>query len=192
MNPPELPDIAATRTFIRGTALLSLIVAGVSVLWSSLQWLIVWLAKPADLLAVIQLMLPAGISLPPLMLWLVKYALMLSGLLLVLSLAFAIVSWGLFQYRHWGRIGFMVFLIVIAIANFALLPVFDHLIIGSMTSLFPTDFLATPEGRELSLQIQGMRWFMWITSGSTMLLIAAVHGWLVFKLQRPQVRALFS
>jgi len=192
MNPPELPDIAATRTFIRGTALLSLIVAGVSVLWSGLQCLIVWLAKPTDLLAVIQLMLPSGASLPPLVLWLVKHALMLSLLLLVLSLAFAIVSWGLFQYRHWGRIGFMMFLIVIAIANFALLPVFDHLIMGSMTSLFPADFLATPEGRELSSQIQSARWFMWITSGSTMLMIAAVHGWLAFKLQRPQVRALFS
>jgi len=188
MNPPELPATLAARAFIRNTALLSLAVAGASALWGLLQLLVVLLAKPSDLLEIMQLMLPPGVALPSLMLWIAQYALLLSGLLLGLSLAFAWVSWGLLKYRHWGRIGFIVFLIVIALANFALLPVFDQ-ILSSMSSL--ADFLATTEGRELALQIQRFRWFMWISLGSTLLLVAVLHGWLIVKLQRQQMRALF-
>jgi len=191
MNAPELPATVAARAFIRGTALLSLIMAGLSVAWSLFQILVVCVFKPADFLSVVPFMLPPGMSLPALLVWLAQHALSLSVGLLGLSLAFALVSLGLFNYRRWGYIGFIVFLIVIAVANFALLPMFDHLIINSITSLFPSDFLSSNEGREAALYIRNMRGFMWGGLGSTMLLIAALHGWLIFKLCRPPVRALF-
>jgi len=191
MNPPELPSTLAARSFVRSTAWLSLGMAGLSVLWSLLQLLIVWLFKPIEWLEPVQWLLPPGMSLPPLMFWLAKHALLLSVLLLLLSLAFALVSWGLLNYRTWGKNGFIVFLIVIALANFALLPVLDRLITDSMASLFPRGFLATSAGSELAAHLQRMRRFMWVSLGSTMLLIAALHAWLVVKLQRPPVRTLF-
>jgi len=191
MTPPELPTTVAARSFVRGTALLSLVMAGVSVGWSVLQLLVVVLSKPADLLEIMQFMLPPGMAVPPLMLWLANHAVLLSLLLLVLSLAFGVVSWGLLTYRKWGQIGFIVFLIAIALANFALLPICDRLLTDSIASFFPADFLATSAGSELAAHIQGMRGFMWVILGSTMLLIAGLHAWLVFKLQRPPVRTLF-
>jgi len=192
MNPPELPATLAARAFIRSTALLSLAMAGISVLWSLLQLLIVLLTKPSDLLEIMQLMLPPDADSPPLMLWIAQYALLLSALLLGLSLAFAWVSWGLLKYRHWGRIGFIVFLIIIALANFALLPLCDRLFTDSMAALFSDGlWFSSNEGNHWAAHIQRMRWFMWISLGSTMLLVAALHGWLIVKLQRRQMRALF-
>ena len=43
----------------------------------------------------------------------------------------------------------------------------------------------------MRIQLQASRWVSLLTVVGTALVFAALHGWLVFKLQRAEVRALF-
>ena len=110
--------------------------------------------------------------------------------MLLASLALLAVSCALLKHYEWGRIGFIVFLIVVALANFALLPLVDGMF-DAMQAIVPADFLSSPEARDMRIQLQASRWVSLLTVVGTALVFAALHGWLVFKLQRAEVRALF-
>jgi len=191
VNSPKLPPIPATpsaaTSFIAVTAKLSLVMAALAIVWSLLQLLAVVLIGRLDIL---QAMQNEGLPVTPGMLWLGEHALSLSVLGLLLSIAFLAVSWALLRHREWGRIGFIVFLVLVALANFASLPLI-HGMFEAMQAMVPADFLNSPEGLEMRVQLRVGLWTSLITGIAAALALAGLHGWLVIKLSRPDVRSLF-
>lgn len=161
--------------------------AAMAIIWSLLQLLLVALMGRLNITEVMQ---NEGLPLTPGMLWLADHAFSLSVLGLLLSIAFLAVSWALLKQREWGRIGFIVFLVLVAVANFAFLPLI-HGMFESMQAMVPADYLNSPQGLEMRVQLRVGLWTSLITGGVTALALAVLHAWLVIKLRRPDVRALF-
>ena len=118
-------------------------------------------------------------ALPAALVWAARHATTLTLLMLLASLALLAVSCALLKHYEWGRIGFIVFLIVVALANFALLPLVDGMF-DAMQAIVPADFLSSPEARDMRIQLQASRWVSLLTVVGTALVFAALHGWLVF------------
>jgi hypothetical protein len=192
MSPPQLPSLgtataAPAEAFITTTARLSLVMAVLGVLFCTVQLLIaalIGMSGLEDWLA--NNLLPP----PPALQWLFDHGLALSAGLLLASIAFLIVSWGLLRRRQWAHWGFIVFLIVVAVANFACLPLIEALFSG-FTTMFPAEIFDTEEGRELLSQLQVSRWTSLITGAVASIAMAALHAWLIIKLRHPDVRTLF-
>ncbi len=161
--------------------------AAMAIIWSLLQLLLVALMGRLNITEVMQ---NEGLPLTPGMLWLADHAFSLSVLGLLLSIAFLAVSWALLKQREWGRIGFIVFLVLVAVANFAFLPLI-HGMFEAMQAMVPADFLNSPEGLEMRVQLRVGLWTSLITGIAAALALAGLHGWLVIKLSRPDVRSLF-
>ena len=188
MTPPQLPPPpSAAASFIAVTAKLSLVMSVLAIVWSLLQVLVVALIGRLDILGAMQ---NEGLPVTPGMLWLGEHALSLSVLGLLLSFAFLAVSWALLKHREWGRIGFIVFLVLLAVANFAFLPLIHGMFEG-MQAMVPAEFLNSPQGLEMRVQLRVGLWTSLITGGAAALAVAGLHGWLVIKLRRPDVRNLF-
>ena len=191
MNSPQLPPIpaapSAAASFIAVTAKLSLVMAALAIAWSLLQLLVVALMGRLDIIAAMQ---SEGLPVPAGVIWLAEHALSLSVLGLLLSIAFLAVSWALLRHREWGRIGFIVFLVLVALANFAFLPLIHGMFEG-MQAMVPADFLNSPQGLEMRVQLRVGLWTSLLTGGAAALVVAGLHGWLVIKLRRPDVRRQF-
>ncbi|MGV8960224.1 MAG: hypothetical protein ACOH1V_07530 [Stenotrophomonas sp.] len=184
---PTPGDARGAGSFIDVTARLALVMAVLSVVYSVIQLGVIGLlgrAGVADWLQAKHLPLPTG------MLWLVQHAGTLGGLMLLASLAFLAVSWGLLARREWARTGFIIFLLLTALANFACLPLIQTLFNG-LPQMFPTGMLDSPQGRELLLQLQISRWTCLGIGAATAVAFAGLHGWLALKLGKPDVRAQF-
>ena len=191
MNPPQLPPTpaapSAAASFIAVTAKLSLLMSAMASVWSLLQVLLVGAMSRLDIIGVMQ---NEGLPVTPGMLWLGEHALSLSVLGLLLSIALLAVSWALLKHREWGRIGFIVFLVLVALANFAFLPLIHGMFEG-MQAMVPADFLNSPQGLEMRVQLRVGLWTSLITGSAAAVALAVLHAWLVIKLRRPDVRALF-
>ncbi len=191
MIQPELPPSRSTRSpaaaFIDVTARLSLLMAGLSIAWSLFQLLLVAVLGRLDVVGWLQ---QQALPVPPAMQWAARHALSLTLLMLLLSVALLAVSWALLRRREWGRIGFIVFLVLVAVANFAMLPLVDGMF-DAMQSILPAGFLDSPEGGKALAQMRASRWTALLSIGATALAFAGLHGWLVLKLCRDEVRALF-
>lgn len=184
MNPASPSPSAA---FIDVTARLSLVMAVLSVLYSVLQLAVIALlgrAGVGDWLAAYQLPVPASLQ------WLLDYATPLGLAMLLFSLAFLAVSWGLLARREWARLSFIAFLLLVALANFACLPLIAPLF-GALAGLLPADIVHTREGQQVIAQLQLGRWIVLATTGISALVIAALHGWLALKLGKAEIRAQF-
>lgn len=191
MTPPLLPPVVdssrSATSFIDVTAKLSLVMGVLSILWSLFQLLLVGLLGQLDIIGWMQ---QHEMPVPTSMHWISEHMLSMTLLLLLSSVAFLAVSWAMLKRREWGRIGFIVFLVVVAIANFALLPLVQGMFDG-MAAIVPPEFLNSPDGQEMRAQLQMSRWTMLITATITAISFAGLHGWLVIKLQRDDVRKQF-
>lgn len=185
--PPLSPAPATSTSFIDVTAKLSLLLGVLSVLWSVFQLLLAALLRRFDLSAWMQ---QQEIPFPAALHWAAQHALSLSFLLLGASLAFVAVSWGLLRRREWGRTGFIIFLVLVALANFAFLPLIQELFNGLYT-IVPAEFLDSPQGHEMRAQLRFSQWSALLTAGISAVAFAILHGWLVVKLQRPEIRRQF-
>lgn len=191
MNPPDLPLARTPRDaatgFIDVTARLSLLMAALCIVWSLVQLLAVGLLQHLDVAGWLQqpaLPVPAAVQ------WAAQHLLGLSLLLLLASLAFLGVSWGLLKRREWGRIGFIVFVLLVAVANFAFLPLIQDMF-NSMYLIVPAELLDSPQGQELRAQLRLSQWTALLTATVTAVAVAVLHGWLVIKLQRVEIRRQF-
>lgn len=164
-----------------------MVMAALAILWSLVQLVLVLALGHLDMAGALQ---DQGLPLPEAFQWFGRHALLLTALMLAVSVAFLAVSWAMFKRREWGRLGFIVFLVLVALLNFASLPII-HSVFDSMRSMFPTEFLQSAEGRELRVQLNSGMWMSLISGAVTAIAIAALHGWLVIKLRRADVRALF-
>lgn len=164
-----------------------MVMAALAILWSLIQLVLVLALGRLDMLGAMQ---DQGLSLPEAFQWFGRHALSLTALMLVVSVAFLAVSWAMFKRREWGRLGFIVFLVLVALLNFAGLPLI-HSVFESMRSMFPAEFLQSAQGMEMRAQLDSGLWMSLFSGAITAIAFAALHGWLVIKLRRPDVRALF-
>ena len=70
--------------------------------------------------------------------------------------------------REWGRIGFIVFLVLVAVANFAFLPLI-HGMFEAMQAMVPADFLNSPQGLEMRVQLRVGLWTSLITAAAAVI-----------------------
>ena len=132
--------------------------------------------------ALLQPLQGADATLPPALAWTFGHLQLLNLLSLLSSALFAWVSWGLLKRREWGRLGFIAFLVLGALAGIVGAAWFGHVLDG----------LGTLDGGEnvdpllQSLQ-SAMRTMMWL--GAVMVVV--LHGAIVWKLCAPAIRAEF-
>lgn len=182
---PSRPS-APRSSFVTVMAWLSLGVAAMSAVGSLMQALLA-LAMPdtGDLGG----LLPPGATLPPLLDWLVRHMVSLSVLSGVLSLGVAWISWALLQRREWARQAFIVVLALVALANFAGIPLVDATFDMAVTSLGQNGGDAAAQLRDAGApMLASLRLVCWLGA----LAIAAVHGWIIWQLCRPAIRAEFA
>ena len=173
-------------SFVSVMAWLSLAVALLSVAGNALQAVAALLAPGLGSLSGL---LPPDAKVPPLLTWLAEHLVSLSLLGVILSLAMAWISWALLQRREWGRLAFIVMLVLVALANFACIPLVDVALSMAMAVLDPTGGAdATAQLVEAGApMLAALRLACWLGA----LAIAAVHGWIIWQLCRPAIRAEF-
>jgi hypothetical protein len=172
--------------FVTVTAMISVVLAAIAVVTSAL--LVMFAAAMPDIPA----QPPTG---PEAILnrfmWILDYRVALTTAQLALALVFLAASWGLLRRREWGRWLFIGLLVLTALGNFAGLvlvnPLFDGLI-----DMYPAQLLESPDGAQLLAQMQFSKRITFITTALGAVGLAALHGWLAWKLCTPEVRAEFS
>lgn len=119
-------------------------------------------------------------SLPPALAWMFGHLQLLNLLSLLSSALFAWVSWGLLKRREWGRLGFIGFLVLGALAGFIGAAWFGHVLDG------------IGGGEDIDPMLQSlqsaMRTMMWLGAVA----VALLHGGIVWKLCSPAIRAEFA
>lgn len=89
-----------------------------------------------------------------------------------------LLAWGLLHRREWGRRGFIALLVLAALANFVLLAWLPE-------PASPPPGFDDPLLARLQLAVRVALWLVALT-------VAAVHGWIAWKLTRPAIRAEFG
>ncbi|MFT4247259.1 MAG: hypothetical protein QM581_04350 [Pseudomonas sp.] len=170
--------------FVTATAAVSLALGGLGVASNGLQLLLAWALPPVGLSTGL---LPPGAPLPPAITWLETHLAALSLAGIALSALLAVVAWGLLRRREWARYAFIAGLVLAALANFAGLPLLDPLFAGLMDGIAPPDL--DPAQLQAATHTLQQAAFWACLAGAV--LIAAVHGWIAWKLCRPEIRAEF-
>ena len=123
----------------------------------------------------------ADLTMPPAMAWMFGHLQLLNLLSLLSSALFAWVSWGLLKRREWGRLGFIAFLVLGAVAGIVGAAWFGHVFDGLGGA-----------GEDLDPMLQSlqsaMRTMMWLGAVA----VALLHGAIAWKLHTPAIRAEFS
>lgn len=182
-TPPPLP---AATGFVTVLARISLVLAVLGVLWALVQALLLML-MPDTVVA----QAAAQPEVPAAVVWTLQHRNALALAVLGLAVLFLVVAWGLLKRQEWGRLGFIALLLAGAVANFAGLflvnPFFDGL-----QGMFPAEMLDTPEGQRFTAQMQFNRNMTFASGLLGAVGIAALHGWIVWKLCTDAVRAEFQ
>ncbi|NJC46482.1 hypothetical protein XarbCFBP8130_10875 [Xanthomonas arboricola] len=172
--------------FVTPLAWVSLLLGVVSAMSNLLQIVMIVLMPDAAALG-----LPEGISLPTSLQWLIDHALSLSVVGVVLSVAFAWLSWALLQRREWARVGFVAVLLVTALLNVGGLALIGPLFEG-VQAMLPADVVHSPEWPQLQARLQATRQAALLLTGLGVLAIGCLHAALAWRLCTPAVRAEFA
>lgn len=183
---PLSPPSASATAFVTTLGRISLVMAGLGAAWALLQLLLGLLVPDAQVAE----MAAQGL-IPPLLVDLLRWRHVLSLAMLALSLLLLGAAWGLLRRREWARLAFVALLVAGALANFAGLAAIDPFFDGLQT-LFPASLAHGPDGQLFAAQLQAARRMTWITSAIGALAIAALHGWIAWKLCTAPVRAEFG
>lgn len=183
-----MTSAAAPRSsFVTVMAWLSLAVGVLGVAANALQALALLLMPQ---LADLGVLLPPGMPQPALLGWLSAHMMALTLWTLVLCALMTWISWALLQRREWARRAFIAGLVLAALLNFACIPLLDA---SALVGLVPAAGLDGDDGlvaaREaMAPMLLALRLACWIGA----IAIAALHGWIVWQLCHPQVRAEFE
>jgi hypothetical protein len=144
------------------------------------------LAMPADRMAqdLLGVVAPET-QVPPAILWIFGNLGLLNFLSLLSSALFAAVSYGLLKRFEWGRVGFVLFLAASALASILGAAVFVHFLSLAYG-------MTGAEIAEIDPAFQSMQSAMKVAMVVAALLIAVLHGAIIWKLYRPEIRAEFS
>ncbi|MBB4129858.1 MULTISPECIES: hypothetical protein [unclassified Xanthomonas] len=186
MNATPAPSSRPRGGFVTPLAWVSLLLGVVSAMTNALQIMLIVLLPDTASLG-----LPEGITLPASWQWLIDHALSLSVVGVVVSVAFAWLSWALLQRREWARIGFVMVLLVTGLLNFGGLALIGPLFDG-VQAMLPADVVHSAEWPELQVRLQATRQAALLLTGLGALAIGCVHAALAWRLCTPAVRAEFA
>ncbi|SOD54886.1 hypothetical protein SAMN06296416_105159 [Pseudoxanthomonas wuyuanensis] len=126
-----------------------------------------------------------GEDMPPAADWLLANLPTIGWALAASSALFLAVAIGLLKRHEWARWGFIVFMVLGALWNFA----------GVWLTVHVFDWLQTmplfADLPDMQAELLQMRWMSLATSVVTATAFAALHGWIVWKLCTPAIRAEF-
>jgi len=166
-------------------AWLSLAVALMSAAGSALQAL---LAMVMPRLGDFSGLLPPDTPAPPSVAWLGEHLVGLSVLGVLVSLGVAWISWALLQRREWARLAFIAVLALVALANFASIPLANAMVALALSGMDPGGDATTQLVDAGAPLLAAVRTMAWVGS----VLIAVVHGGIIWQLCRPAIRAEFQ
>jgi hypothetical protein len=173
-------------SFVTVMAAISLALGGLGVL-SNLMQLLLAGALPAEGLAAG--LLPPDTPVPAPLLWLNEHLVGLSLAGALLSAVLAWVSWGMLRRREWARRAFITGLILAALANFAGLPLLDNVFGSLVDSMAGADAADLDQLRAMTHTLQQALFWCGLVGA---VMIAAVHGWIAWRLCSPKIRAEFQ
>lgn len=176
--PPPLPRTGLVTVM----AWISLLLGALGVAAALVQVLLA-LLTPDTVVAV----LAQRPEVPTAVVWMLGHRLALALLCLLLSVLFLASAWGLLHRREWARWTFIAFLVGGALLNVAGLAAIDH-VFDTMLAMFPPDLLNTAEGHQFLARMQASRLLAHASGVVGALAIAALHGWIVWKLCVPPAR----
>ena len=177
-TPPQAPS-----SFVTVMACLSIALGVLGVVSGLTQGAVLMSVDPGALMR--QQFASMGVTLPPRLSWLFDHLGLLNFLSLLSSGFVSVVSWGLLKRREWGRLGFIACLALGAVAGFFFAAWFAQAM-AWMTGQAGTDPPSTDP------MVQAMQSAMTATMVVSVVLIAAVHGAIIWKLCTPAIRAEFQ
>jgi type II secretory pathway component PulF len=189
--PPPLPGTArksAAANFVDVLGKISLLLGVLGVLYALAQWAVLMLL-PDDFMQ--RAFATAGEQLPPLpsmLRWLLDHLDAMAWIALLSALLFLLASWGVLKRNNTARLGFIALMVLGTLMNFASIALLMQMV-AWMDQL----------GTHLQEQGQGMAGQMQASNAISMgmgvasaLAFAALHGWIIYKLCTPAVRAEFD
>lgn len=189
-TPPELPPLPAqprpTGSFVTVIGWIGFALALLGAFYGLAQ-VLGGLFMPKDFY--LRMMNPAGrpVSLPPLMQWFYTHTLLIGIVELALSSLFAWVSWNLLKRRDWARIAFVAFLLLGVAWQFGSLWMMPQMIEGTLAA----QSASLPPGRAMPAEMRGIMRMAMLMGSAVGLLIAALLGWVAWKLCTAKSRAEF-
>ncbi|MET0581801.1 MAG: hypothetical protein ABWZ08_07510 [Pseudoxanthomonas sp.] len=187
--PPPIPANARPAgSFVTVLAWISIALALLGVVYGVLQTLMGML-MPQDYY--LRMLNPYGgelPQLPPLFHWIYTHTLLMGLLMTALSAIFLWVSWGMLKRREWGRKGFIAVLVLGALWQFVCLLAIPQLI----EAVLAIQAGALPQGQSLPPELESFMTAAMLMGAVVALVFAGLHGWLVWKLCTPAIRAEFA
>jgi hypothetical protein len=188
--PPELPPLSAPRpsaSFVTVIAWIAFVLALLGMLYGVSQT-ISGLFMPKDFF--LRAMNPAGraLSLPPYLQWVFTHTLILGIIELLMSSLFAWVAWNLRKRRNWARIAFVAFLLMGMLWQFAGLWMMPQTIDGTLNM----QASMLPPGQTMPDGMKDIMRMAMLVGGIFNLAVAALLGWVAWKLCSRKLRAEFS
>lgn len=125
----------------------------------------------------------AGMALPPLLQRIFAHLQLLNAVSLLGSALFAWVSWALLQRREWARLAFIGFLALGVLGGIAAVVAMQPML----------DWANSASGMaEIDPLLRGVQSAMKAAAWLSVLLVAVLHGAIIWKLCTPAIRAEFS
>ncbi|MDR1076176.1 MAG: hypothetical protein LBL59_07775 [Xanthomonadaceae bacterium] len=175
----SIPAPAPRSVFITVMAWISLAIGIMGAVGGLMQVVMLLAFSPADMLQSLfdQFSLPLNLS--PSLEWTLTHLELLNFLSTLLSAAFAWVSYGLLKRFEWGRLGFIVFLAMSVVLIFGSVEMFLQML-DWLAKLF--------NDLELAERERQIRNLLYAAAG----VLAAMHGWIIYKLCTHPIRAEFE
>jgi len=189
-TPPDLPPLATqsrpTGSFVTVIGWIGFTLALLGAVYGLAQ-VLGGLFMPKD--AYLRMLNPAGrpMSLPPLLEWFYTHTLPIGIVELVLSSLFAWTSWQLLKRRDWARIAFVGFLLLGVAWQFGSLWMMSQVTDGMLAM----QAAAMPPGHAMPEELKGIMRVAVLMGSAVGLLIAALLGWVAWKLCTRKVRMEF-
>lgn len=188
--PPELPPVPSeprpSGSFVAVIGWIAFALALLGAFYGLTQ-VVGGLFMPRDFY--LRMINPAGrpMSLPPLLEWFYTHTLLIGAIELVLSALFAWVSWNLLKRRDWARIAFVAFLLLGAAWQFGSLWMMPQVIEGTLAA----QAAMLPPGQAMPGEMKDIMRMAMLMGSAVGLLIAALLGWVAWKLCTAKLRAEF-
>lgn len=189
--PPPLPGSprkSPAAHFVDVLGKISILLAVLGVLYAVVQWAVL-MVLPDDFMArafaEVGEQLPA---LPSMLRWLLEHLDAMAWITLISSLFFLVVSWGVLKRNETARLGFIAVMVLGTLMNFASIY-FLMQMVEWMNQLGTT---LQQQGEAMPGQMQASNAISMGMGAVSALAFAALHGWIIYKLCTPAVRAEFA
>ena len=181
---PSSPT-ASGSAFVTVMAKVSIVVGAGATLYAALQVLAALVILRGEEVARF-LDFVATQPVPASALWVLSHITALAVVFLLVSVAFLAVSVGLLRRRTWAWWGFVLFMVLGALANFAGIAVID--LVFSWLDRLPQ----MPDAAPLLAELASLRAMSLTMAWVTALAFGVLHALIVWQLCRPTVRAEFG